>query len=221
MLYSANSAGKLGVLTKNSTALGIYSIMNNNTGSKADTASSQQQQQYDANELISMQLVVDRKSTIKSPLKTQASSESSTASRATVVSTSGSDQQLTHFCWIDSNKVIVATNSQRRCISTVSLFDSFALCWSPDGDLFWSSNSVKVHTSSEKLGDSRSVELHSPTRVHKANSDSYNFLGDFKTRTRADYGLRVKLKQFRYHVYCGQVLKIGGFLCNRFFVSIN
>ena len=89
----------------------------------------------------SLQLVVDRKPTVKSPTPSVDSvlpvaSEAAASAAKAVTSTLGGSgdqqklreqQQLTHFCWIDSNKVLVATNSSCRNISSVSLFDSFAL----------------------------------------------------------------------------------------------
>ena len=81
---------------------------------------------------------------------------------------------MTNFCWfnMDSNRLLVTYNYLITNLKSLCLFDTIALSWAPNGDLYWSSNLGKMNL------------------IENFVLSEFNYLNELKERSKLDYGLK-------------------------------
>ncbi|CAF0839136.1 unnamed protein product [Brachionus calyciflorus] len=163
--WCPTKSGQLAVLTKSS--VNLYRVRSFNNSLSISVLDDQE---------APVQILVDKISR-----KCSMSSENSdpkpvnkTSNPNFQTQTSQTLNSLTNFCWFnsDSNKILITFNYLISNIKTMSLFDTIALTWSPNGNLYWSSN----------LGKMNHIEI--------IDRSEFNFLKELKDRAQNDYGLK-------------------------------
>lgn len=169
--WCSSKSGQLAVLTKSS--VNIYTIRSFNNSLNMSVIE---------DEKAPIQVVVD-KITRKGSFDSQGRESLKPIQKNNLSNPSFPTQQsqtqniLTNFCWFnfDSNKLLVTYNYLKSNLRTLCLFDTIALTWAPNGDLYWSSNLGKMNL------------------IENFDKNEFDYLNELKERSKFDYGLKYSI----------------------------